>query len=607
MNKLKFEELELSPSMKKAIADMGFEEASPIQSAAIPPLLAGRDIIGQAQTGTGKTAAFAVPMIENLDRNSADLQGLVLCPTRELVIQVTEEFRKLLKYMYGITVVPVYGGQEIERQLKALRKKPLVIVGTPGRLMDHMRRGSVNLKTVRQVVLDEADEMLDMGFRDDIEFILKDTPAERQTAMFSATMSDDILRLVNTYLRDPQRIDVSGHRVNAPKIDQAYFEIPDKSKPEALARLLDFHNIKLALVFCNTRNQVDALVEILKNRGYFAEGLHGDMSQNQRDKVMNAFRNGSVDVLVATDVAGRGIDVNDIEAVFNYDLPRDDEDYIHRIGRTGRMGKTGKSFTFVSGRQMYALRRIEKMNGITIARQKVPTIDDLDETRVRALAESVRGIAEKGTPGRYMEMVESLMGDDLTAMDIAAALLKITIDSRKENYDGKVNFETPAAFHGKKPVHGKPGYGKKPFRAHSGQGEGPRHDGPKRHGKPRGNAPDREGHPRGRKPDRDGIPRERKPDRGAKPWEMKPWHSDAPRDRKPRREGRPYGDAPKHGNRPHGESLPFGGTSRSEKPDRESRPHEGQPKRPGKSGSSRAALENKFYEKKARKADKRRK
>lgn len=484
--------------MKKAIADMGFEEASPIQSAAIPPLLSGRDIIGQAQTGTGKTAAFAVPMIENLDRNLADLQGLVLCPTRELVIQVTEEYRKLLKYMYGITVVPVYGGQEIERQLKALRKKPLVIVGTPGRLMDHMRRGSINLKTVRQVVLDEADEMLDMGFRDDIEFILKETPSERQTAMFSATMSDDILRLVNAYLREPQRIDVSGHRVNTPKIDQAYFEIPEKSKPEALARLLDFHNIKLALVFCNTKNQVDTLVEKLKNRGYFADGLHGDMGQNQRDKVMGSFRNGSVDVLVATDVAGRGIDVNDIEAVFNYDLPRDDEDYIHRIGRTGRMGKTGKSFTFVSGRQMYALRRIEKMNGITIARQKVPTIGDLDETRVRALAESVRGIAEKGTPGRYMEMVESLMGDDLTAMDIAAALLKINFDSRKESYDGKANFEAPAAFHGKKPAHGKPGYGKKPYRAKAANGERPRHDGPKRNGKPHRDTPDREPPPRGK-------------------------------------------------------------------------------------------------------------
>ena len=444
MKKLRFDELPLSGHILSAVEEMGFEEASPIQSETIPVILEGRDVIGQAQTGTGKTAAFAIPVIEQLEPGSRQLQAVVLCPTRELVIQVTEEFRKLMKFM-GTTsdssVVAVYGGQEIDRQFRALKKRPLVIVGTPGRLMDHMRRGSISLSSVTMAVLDEADEMLDMGFREDIEFILADTPSDRQTIMFSATMSKDILALMREYQRDPAVLDVTGQKINAPAIEQYYYEIPEKSKPEAVARLVDFYDIKLALVFCNTKNKVDELVEVLKTRGYFAEGLHGDMSQRQREKVMSGFRTGTVEVLVATDVAGRGIDVNNIAAVFNYDLPRDDEDYIHRIGRTGRAGKSGKSFTFVTGREMYSLRRIERTNNIKITRGTIPTIGDLDTTQARNYKDKITNLINEGALARYIHIVEGIMGDEYTSLDIAAALMKLSMDGKSDGYDESQTFE----------------------------------------------------------------------------------------------------------------------------------------------------------------------
>ncbi len=482
MKKLRFDELPLSKAVLKAVADMGFEEASPIQSETIPLLMQGRDIIGQAQTGTGKTAAFAIPLIEKI-KPGTGLQAIVLCPTRELVIQVSEEFRKLIKYMERIAIVPVYGGQEIDRQLTALRRNPEIVVGTPGRTMDHIRRRSIKMDSVRMVVLDEADEMLDMGFREDMEIILKDTPADRQTILFSATMSSDILRLTKNYQKDPVRIDVTAHKINAPRIEQVYFEIPDKSKPEALARLIDYHAIKLALVFCNTKNQVDSLVEILKSRGYYAEALHGDLNQKQRDKVMNGFRNGTVEILVATDVAGRGIDVNDVGAVFNYDLPRDDEDYIHRIGRTGRAGKSGKAFTFVSGRLIYSIKRIEKTNGITIVRKQIPTISDLDSTRIKDLETKIKSTVEKGSLAKYVNMVENLISDDHTSMDIAAALIKMTMETAKSSgYDDSQKFDAETSsrqssgrpYDRKKPrfQDGKKPYGKSSSSSGSGRSYG---------------------------------------------------------------------------------------------------------------------------------------
>ncbi len=432
MKKLKFNEFGLSERIQRAIADMGFEEASSIQAETIPILLSGQDLIGQAQTGTGKTAAFAIPIIDKIDFETKELQALVLCPTRELVIQVAKEFRRLTKYFFNLAVAPVYGGQEIDRQINALSKKPQVVIGTPGRLIDHIRRKTVKLDKIKYVVIDEADEMLDMGFREDMEVILKDTPPGRQTIMFSATMPDEIIELTKAFQKNPARIDVTCNKVNTPKIEQFYYVLLERSKPEALARLLDFYAIKLALVFCNTKTRVDNLVEILKARGYLAEALHGDLNQRQRDKVMNGFRNGIIEVLVATDVAGRGIDVNDVEAVFNYDLPHDDEDYTHRIGRTARAGKKGKAFTFITGRQIHELKRIEKTNGVKICCHKIPSVSELDETRFKYFADKIKDTLNKGGLSKYINFVENIMDDKFTALDIAAALFKLSIGDKSE-------------------------------------------------------------------------------------------------------------------------------------------------------------------------------
>ncbi len=371
MQKTKFEELNLSQHMKRAVAEMGFSDATPIQAAAIPVLIEGRDIIAQARTGSGKTAAFAIPAIERIDARRG-LQTLVVCPTRELAIQVTEEFRRLFKYYDGLTIVTAYGGQDISLQLRALTQHPQIVVGTPGRLIDHMWRGTIRLDEVNFVVLDEADEMLNMGFRDDVEDILSYVPQTRQTAMFSATMSPDIMRLMKKHLKNPVHIDTTDHKNEVPKIDQFYCELPETQKFDALTRIIDQRDIKAALIFVNTKSMVDRVVSRLSGAGYRARGIHGGHEQCRREMVMNSFRDGSVKILVATDVAGRGIDISDIDTVINYDLPRDDEDYTHRIGRTGRAGKLGTSFTFVVGKELYDLKRIEKNGGFNIQRMDIP-------------------------------------------------------------------------------------------------------------------------------------------------------------------------------------------------------------------------------------------
>jgi ATP-dependent RNA helicase DeaD len=374
MTTTKFEELTVTANIKRAVAEMGFIDATPIQAQAIPALRAGRDIIGQARTGTGKTAAFAIPVIEKIDPANKSLQALIMCPTRELAIQVTEEFRKLYKYYFNISATAVYGGQEIGRQLAALAKKPQIIVGTPGRLMDHMRRRTIRIDTVKIVVLDEADEMLNMGFRDDMEFILGQIPQPRQTVMFSATMNRDIMGLMGRYQNNPAVINVAGDKAARPKIEQHYFDMQEMDKPEALTNLIDHHEIKTALVFSNTKARVERIVKRLKTAGYPADALHGGLDQRRRERAMNSFKNGNIGILVATDVAGRGIDVCDIEAVFNYDLPMDDEDYIHRIGRTARAGKSGKAFTFVVGPQLHNLMRIQRAEGLKIQCGKIPAL-----------------------------------------------------------------------------------------------------------------------------------------------------------------------------------------------------------------------------------------
>ena len=341
----------LSEEVARAIDEMGYVEATPIQAASIPPMLEGKDIIGQAQTGTGKTAAFGIPLIEKLDPAERTVQALVLCPTRELAMQTAGELTKLAKYKSGVSVLPVYGGAPIERQIRMLQLGVQVVVGTPGRVMDHMNRGTLSFEHLRLAVLDEADEMLDMGFREDIETILSATPESRQTALFSATMPRPIYALAQKYLKDPVNVSITPKELTVDKIEQYYISVRSFHKTELLSRLLLFGDIKLALVFVNTKTGVESVVTELQHRGFSAAGLHGDMRQIERDAIMARFRAGLINVLVATDVAARGIDVDDIEAVFNYDIPGDAEYYVHRIGRTGRAGKTGVAYTFVVGRE----------------------------------------------------------------------------------------------------------------------------------------------------------------------------------------------------------------------------------------------------------------
>ncbi|WMI81966.1 DEAD/DEAH box helicase [Anaerotignum sp. MB30-C6] len=424
MEHLKFEDMNLSPEICRAVLDMGFEEATPIQSMAISVVKEGKDVIGQSQTGTGKTAAFGIPCLERVNPDDRRLQALILCPTRELAIQVSEEFRKLLKYKDNIRVLPIYGGQPIDRQIAALKKGAHVVIGTPGRVMDHMRRRTLKMETVNMMVLDEADEMLDMGFREDIEMILTKIPEDHQTLLFSATLSPEILDITRRFLKNPEFIKVVRKELTVPNIEQAYFDVKERTKLDALTRIIDVYDPRLAIVFCNTKKRVDDLVELLQGRGYFAEGLHGDLKQPQRDKVMQKFRNGTIEILVATDVAARGIDVDDIDVVFNYDVPQDEEYYVHRIGRTGRAGRKGKAFTFCVGKEIFKLRDIMRYTKTKIQQQKLPTLSDVEEMKTNIFLEKIKEVMNEGHLTKYVHLVDRLMNEDYAAIDIAAALLK---------------------------------------------------------------------------------------------------------------------------------------------------------------------------------------
>lgn len=364
--------LNLSTEIQKALDEMGFQEASPIQEQAIPYLLEGRDVIGQAQTGTGKTAAFAIPLIERIQPADKRVQAIVICPTRELALQVTGEIQKLSKYKRNLHTVSIYGGQAVERQIRALKRQPQIIVGTPGRTLHMIRNGALQMNSVQTVVLDEADEMLNMGFRPDIEQILKQTPKNRQTVFFSATMPKVILELTAKYQQDSLIVKVSQHDQPLVKIEQCYFEVKKDQKLSALTQLLAHHQLGRALVFCNTKYKVDAITRKLKQAGYEAEGLHGGKTQSQRDRIMQGFRKGSTQLLVATDVAARGLDVQNVEAVFNFDLPKDSEFYVHRIGRTGRAGNAGQAFTFVEDGEHKQLREIRKYPSVKLSREELP-------------------------------------------------------------------------------------------------------------------------------------------------------------------------------------------------------------------------------------------
>lgn len=437
---MKFNEMKFNDRILKAVEELGYEEATPIQTAAIPVAIEGKDIIGQAQTGTGKTAAFSIPILNNIDRSNKSLQAVVLCPTRELALQVSVEIRKLSKYISSIKLVPVYGGQDIVKQIKSLKKGVQIIVGTPGRVMDHMRRKTVKFNKVNMVVLDEADEMLDMGFRDDIETILSEINEDRQTLLFSATMPKPILELTKKYQKDAVNIKIAKKELTVENIEQYYFEVRKNNKDDVLSRILDMYNPELSIVFCNTKKKVEELANELQGRGYFAEGLHGDLKQQQRDRVMGNFRSGKTEILVATDVAARGIDVKGVDLVINYDLPQDEEYYVHRIGRTGRAGKDGLALSFVCGREIYKLKEIQRYCHTKIRLRPVPTLDDVTNTRVDSIFDRLIELIRDEDLTRVSEIIESkINASDLTSLDVAAAFLKLHLSSkenREEEEDG---------------------------------------------------------------------------------------------------------------------------------------------------------------------------
>jgi ATP-dependent RNA helicase DeaD len=420
-----FSELGLSPALLKAIDRLGYEKAAPIQSEAIPMIMAGNDVIGQSQTGSGKTAAFGIPAVELVEAELRAVQVIILCPTRELAVQVAEEIFRLSAFKPGIHSVPIYGGQSYDRQIRALQQGTQIVVGTPGRILDHLDRGTLKLDRVKMVVLDEADEMLDMGFRDDIEKILKSIPSKRQFICFCATMAQPILDLIHRYAHEPKSIRIEHKVLTVPAIEQAFYEIRGRSKTEALTRLIDLYDLKLGIVFCNTKRMVDDLTDELVARGYSADRIHGDMSQAQRDRVMGKFRSGGLEFLVATDVAARGIDVDNIEVVFNFDLPWDEEDYVHRIGRTGRAGKSGRAFSLVAGREIYKLQSIERYTRTKIARQQVPSLDEVEEKRTNLFFEKIRSSLQSGAFEKESRIVDRLLEQGYSSTDIACAVIHL--------------------------------------------------------------------------------------------------------------------------------------------------------------------------------------
>jgi ATP-dependent RNA helicase DeaD len=425
MEKLRFTELGLSADILKAVDKMGFEEASPIQSAVIPTIMAGRDVVGQSSTGSGKTVAFAIPAIEKVDPKIRAVQVLILCPTRELAVQVAEETGKIALFKKGVMGVPIYGGQSYDRQFRALDAGAQVVIGTPGRVMDHMERGSMKLDKLRIVILDETDRMLDMGFRDDIEHILKSVPATRQLLFFSATIPRAIQDLIGRYSKDPAWIKIESVAQNAPQVEQTYFEVDRRSKIEALTRLIDVNDFRYGIIFCSTKVMVDDLDEHLHSRGYMTDRLHGDISQAQRDRVMDKFRRRGFEFLVATDVAARGLDVDDLEVVFNFDLPNDAEDYTHRIGRTGRAGRKGQAFTFVSGQEIYKLQSMVRWAKLDIRRGKIPSLDEVDEARTSVFFEKVRATLDEKKFKPHDRMIDRLLDQGYASTDICSALISM--------------------------------------------------------------------------------------------------------------------------------------------------------------------------------------
>ncbi|MGO0122502.1 DEAD/DEAH box helicase [Desulfothermobacter acidiphilus] len=415
----------MSRAVLEAINNMGFEELTPIQAATIPLSLAGRDVIGQAQTGTGKTAAYGIPLVERLDASATRVQALVITPTRELAMQVAEELNRIGQFK-RIRALPVYGGQDIKRQIRALAKGQQIVVGTPGRLLDHLRRRSLRLDQIQVVVLDEADEMLNMGFIDDIRAILQEIPAEHQTLLFSATMPPPIRRLAEQFMRQPEMVAIKTKGLTVPSIEQYYYEVKEEQKFDVLCRLLDINNPDAAIVFGRTKRRVSELAEALSKRGYAADSIHGDLTQSQRETVMRLFREGAIEVLVATDVAARGLDVSGVTHVFNFDIPQDPERYVHRIGRTGRAGKAGVAITLVTPRELSQLRTIEQLIKRRLVRRPVPTLTQAIEGQQRLTAEKLLQTVDSSDIEPYMALAESLLSETDSVLLLAAALKLLT-------------------------------------------------------------------------------------------------------------------------------------------------------------------------------------
>ncbi|MDG6244015.1 MAG: DEAD/DEAH box helicase [Methanolobus sp.] len=426
-----FKGLYLSKEIRKSIKEMGFREPTEIQEKCIPPIQEGKDIIGQGHTGTGKTAAFGIPMLELIDPAIKKTQGLVMCPTRELAGQVCEELRRLAKYIPDIKIIPIYGGLPIETQINELRAGTQIVVGTPGRITDHLERQTLQTDDISIVVLDEADEMLNMGFREDIENILEKIPSNRQTLLFSATMPESILKLTENYQKEPVHIRVSQKELTVPQVKQYYFEVKENAKPEALKRLIEAENIKSALVFCNAKKEVDKLLVKLRSRGYPAEALHGDIKQRHREQRMDRFRKEDTGILIATDVAARGIDIDNIEVVFNYDLPQDPQTYVHRIGRTARAGRPGLAYTLVTGRETSKIDAITNITKTDILKRELPSNRDIERIKEDRIADEVRMNIRRGKLDKYDEFVSGIADDDMNYRQVAAALAKMLLKGDK--------------------------------------------------------------------------------------------------------------------------------------------------------------------------------
>lgn len=422
---MNFDDLNIDENIEKAIAEMGFEKPTPIQAKTIPDALNGRDIIGQAQTGSGKTLAFAVPILQKIFIPDRSPQAIVLCPTRELSMQVASEIANLGKNIKKLKVLAVYGGQPIGKQTRVLKKGVHVVVGTPGRVIDHIERGNLDLIGIESVVLDEADEMLEMGFRQDIERILEYTPRQRQTLLFSATIPDEIRQIAERYQKNPEFIRISNKKKNIPKITQYYFKCDIKDKFESMTRLIDAYDVKLGLIFCNTKKSVDFVKKHLKKQEFSVDALHGDMTQKARDKVMNKFRNGNISILVATDVAARGLDIDNVDVIINYDVPQNSDDYVHRIGRTARAGKTGYAFTLVSPDEMSRFNNIKKSSKSKIIEKEVPTLRELNALKSEIIIEKAKDSIKNENLDEYIEIIRNSETGQFSSDRIAAALLKM--------------------------------------------------------------------------------------------------------------------------------------------------------------------------------------